>query len=427
MIPLPPFQELLSADSLGPWVRVLLGTEDSIQLYDTAIVKFATGWDTLVPGTVIRVRRSLALPPKGVCGVRGDTQGIWVGRTLAAARSFRKGFFFDLEKSCRDTLWIPRPRAALWQVGDSLVWHGPLDILPWNGSGRRGVATSTGIYPGKISLQASNPGILVINHVPLEIYLEGVLLAEMGIKFPIEALKAQAVAARTYALATLMDQPLFRPYHLYGDTRHQAYDGSPPPPKIREAVRETRGEVLMDGDSLATVFYHANCGGVLADGEDVFGVDRPYLHARPDVWKGVVVCEYATREVEDLRWFGKRERWHAFVPRSWFERVFGIGKFQSIMVGRGPSGRVNRLEIQGSKDRRVIEKQSVIRQFLGKPLPSTLFGIKETPQGIWLIGWGYGHGVGMCQVGAGGMAALGASYREILEHYYPGLRIAKLW
>ncbi len=431
VLPLPPFQESLRAGVLGPWVRIALGRVDSLEITDTVLLKRAEGWDTLPPGTVLRLRQSIPVPPKGVCGMRSDSEGsegLWVGRVLVAARTFRSGFPFLLRSSCVDTLWIPRPRIGLWERPDTLFWSGPLELWPWNGEGRRGVATRMGIFPGKLRLEAGDTGFRVINEVPLEIYLEGVLLAEMGPQFPIEALKAQAVAARTYALRTLLHRPVFASFHLHGDVRHQAYRGAPAPERIRKAVRETRGEVLMEGDSLAVLFYHANCGGVLADGRDVFGVDRPYLRARPDLWRGVLVCEYATREVEALRWFSRRERWHAFVPRAWLSRAFGVGEIRALrVVGRGPSGRVNRLRIEGDRGVRTVEGQHAVRRFLGRSLPSTLFRVREAPEGIWLVGWGYGHGVGMCQVGAGGMAALGASYREILEHYYPGLHLERLW
>ncbi len=427
ILPLPPLAETLRVTSLGPWIRVHLGTRSSLTLQDTALLMTTTGVDTLFPGATVSLLRTVELPPKGVCG-RIDSTGIFVGRVIRSTRPLRSGFFFQPDGACTDTLWIPRPPVALWKTPRGTFWSGPLELWPWAGNGRRGVAVALGQFPGKLVLWPGERGMEVINALPMEIYLEGVVTAEMGPQFPEEALKAQAVAARTYALRTLLSRPPFASFHLYGDVRHQAYRGGEIPEKIRQAVRETRGEVLMDGDSIALVFYHANCGGVLADGRAVFGVDRPYLRARPDLFKGVVACEYATRKVPELAWFGKRERWHAFIPRSWLERTFRIGRFQAFRIlARSPSGRVEQVEVEGTQSTRVVTGQSRIRRMFGRPLPSTLFRVQEKAEGVWLVGWGYGHGVGMCQVGAGGMAALGADHRTILEHYFPGLTLTRLW
>jgi len=427
ILPLPPLAETLQVSTLGPWVRVHLGIQPSLTFQDTVLLITTAGVDTLYPGATVSLLRTVALPPKGVCG-RVDSMGLFVGRMVLTSPPFQAGFFFQPDGACTDTLWIPRSPVALWQTPRGTFWSGPLEIWPWGGDGRRGVVTSFGRFPGKLVLQPGEKGMEIINALPMEIYLEGVVAAEMGPQFPEEALKAQAVAARTYALRTLLDRPPFAPFHLYGDVRHQAYRGGEVPEKIRKAVQETRGEVLMDGDSVAVLFYHANCGGVLADGRAVFGVDRSYLRARPDLYQGVVVCEYATREVPELSWFQKRERWHAFVPRSWLERTFGLGQYRAFRIlSRSLSGRVERIKIEGTRASREIVGQSRIRRMFGKLLPSTLFQVEETPEGVWLVGWGYGHGVGMCQVGAGGMAALGADHRTILEHYYPGLALRKLW
>ncbi len=427
ILPLPPLAETLRVSPLGPWIRIHLGTRTSLTLRDTALLMTTTGVDTLLPGATVSLLRTVHLPPKGVCG-RMDSTGIFVGRILGTSPPLRNGFFFQPDDACTDTLWIPRPPVALWKTPRGTFWSGPLEIWPWAGNGRRGVAFSIGQFPGKLVLWPGEKGIELVNALPMEIYLEGVVAAEMGSQFPEEALKAQAVAARTYALRTLLSRPPFAFFHLYGDVRHQAYRGGAVSEKIRRAVRATRGEVLMEGDSVAVVFYHANCGGVLADGRAVFGVDRPYLRARPDLYQGVAPCEYATRRVPELAWFGKRERWHAFIPRSWLERAFNLGRFRTFQVlARSPSGRVEHIRIEGTRTFREISGQSRIRRMLGKPLPSTLFRVQEKAEGVWLVGWGYGHGVGMCQVGAGGMAAMGADHRTILEHYFPGPAPRRLW
>ena len=137
-------------------------------------------------------------------------------------------------------------------------------------------------YRGKIEL-ASQGGLLrVVNTVPVEAYLQGVVAGEMPYTWPLEALKAQAVAARSYALASLVKG---KPFDLYSDVRSQVYLGvSGEKASTNQAIRATAGQVVLSEGRIATTFYFSTSGGRTASAADVFGVPTPHLVSRPDPW-----------------------------------------------------------------------------------------------------------------------------------------------
>jgi stage II sporulation protein D len=137
-------------------------------------------------------------------------------------------------------------------------------------------------YRGKLEMAVHGGALRVVNFAPLESYLEGVVANEMPHTWPLEALKAQAVAARTYALANLVKG---KPYDLYSDVRSQVYAGvAGEQPRTSEAVRATAGEVVLYDGRLATTYYFSTSGGRTASAEDVFGSAVPYLVSKPDPW-----------------------------------------------------------------------------------------------------------------------------------------------
>jgi stage II sporulation protein D len=137
-------------------------------------------------------------------------------------------------------------------------------------------------YRGKLEIVPQNGYLRLVNLLPLESYLEGVVANEMPHTWPIEALKAQAVAARSYALASLVKG---KPFDLYSDVRSQVYEGvAGEQPRTSEAVRATAHQVLMYGGKVATTYYFSTSGGKTASAADVFGTPVPYLVSRPDPW-----------------------------------------------------------------------------------------------------------------------------------------------
>jgi stage II sporulation protein D len=155
----------------------------------------------------------------------------------------------------------------------------PLVLRP----GKAGTLTLDGrLYRGKLEIASEKGFLRVIDVVPLESYLQGVVPGEVPHGWPSEALKAQAVAARSYALATRVEG---KPFDLYSDVRSQVYLGVVgEKPRTTEAVRATAGEVVLHGGEIATTYYFSSSGGKTASAADVFGFAVPYLVSRPDPW-----------------------------------------------------------------------------------------------------------------------------------------------
>ncbi|MCS7006244.1 MAG: SpoIID/LytB domain-containing protein [Gaiellaceae bacterium] len=150
---------------------------------------------------------------------------------------------------------------------------------------RAPIAVDSTAYRGRIELTLERGLLRVVNVVPLEAYLESVVPAEMPSTWPVEALKAQAVAARSYALASLAQG---KPFHLYADVRSQVYLGvAGEKPATTRAVRATSGQVLLYGGQVARTLYFSTSGGRTASAADVYGTPTPYLVSRPDPWDRV--------------------------------------------------------------------------------------------------------------------------------------------
>jgi stage II sporulation protein D len=138
------------------------------------------------------------------------------------------------------------------------------------------------LYRGKLELVPQGGFLRVVNVLPLESYVQGVVAGEMPFTWPAEALKAQAVAARSYALASVLKG---KPYDLYSDVRSQVYLGvGGEKPSTTKAVADTAGQVVLYGGKVATTYYYSSSGGKTASAADVFGFSVPYLVSRPDPW-----------------------------------------------------------------------------------------------------------------------------------------------
>jgi stage II sporulation protein D len=155
----------------------------------------------------------------------------------------------------------------------------PLVLRP----GKKAVLSLEGrLYRGSLELAPQGEFLRVVNVLPLETYLQGVVAGEMPFTWPAEALKAQAVAARSYALASMVKG---KPFDLYSDPRSQVYLGvAGEKPQTTKAVTDTAGEVVLYGGKVATTYYFSSSGGKTASAADVFGFSVPYLVSRPDPW-----------------------------------------------------------------------------------------------------------------------------------------------
>jgi stage II sporulation protein D len=153
----------------------------------------------------------------------------------------------------------------------------PVFVRPGKGAP---LALDGRLYRGRLEVAEIGGYLRVVNYLPLQRYLEGVVAGEMPHTWPLEALKAQAVAARSYALATLQRG---KPFDLYSDVRSQVYQGvAGEKPRTSEAVAATAGEIVTYGGRVATTYYFSTSGGRTASAADVFGFDVPYLVSRPD-------------------------------------------------------------------------------------------------------------------------------------------------
>ena len=300
------------------------------------------------------------------------------------------------------------------------------------------------MYRGQMEFLPRPDGLTVVARLNIEEYLYSVVPAEMPCTWPPAALEAQAVAARTYTITNLGR------YESRGLTccprssppiiRDQSEDAS-----TRAAVDATRGLILTYNDWPVTAVYSANSAGFTESSREVWNFDHSYLRPVPDKELPPEISAYMTPEVL-ARWLKERPltkssnpaysaraayRWQLWVPRRELEERLAragakeIGEILSVTTaGRGPSGRVKEVRIQGTKgEHRIIG--DVIRSRLGG-LRSNLFVVEPKlgpdglPEYFIFTGGGWGHGVGMCQSGAAGMAAAGYSCEEILDHYYPG-------
>ncbi|MBI4248231.1 MAG: SpoIID/LytB domain-containing protein [Elusimicrobia bacterium] len=317
-------------------------------------------------------------------------------------------------------------------------------------------AVSRGEYRGIIEIKpASGDGLEIANVVDVEQYLLGVVPAEMPHTWPPEALKAQAVIARSEALYLRQYARMHRGlgYHLCDGPHCQVYRGvRAETPETFFAVEQTRGEVLRYANRSIHTLYHANCGGYTQDSGGLSGWSRaPYLKGRLD-------GDAAVSSPPDSPWrlhqwlqsrpqthcnqaeFGSPAafRWLRIVPfqalQEKLDKQLRIGRLRAILpLARSPSGHVNEILIRGSRRSEIIRKEQQIRGLIGLgSIRSTLFEIEahRNPGGqiseFWIYGGGWGHGVGLCQTGAAGMAkAGGRNYLEILNFYYHGAEIQK--
>jgi stage II sporulation protein D len=304
-----------------------------------------------------------------------------------------------------------------WKIGDDL-FAGALEIL-----------------------RGADGTITVVEETGMESYLEGVIPWEIGRPQAdaFAAVQAQAIAARTYAYAHLghwEDQG----FDLRADVSDQVYRGRRGTSDITDrAVRSTRGRVLVAGGRLIRAYYSSTCGGYSANLVDVWHKDgADYLQGGPDRFEGHSACsaspQFRWREVWSARQLGRIVREH--LPEEVDEPIDpkNIGVLQGVeVVRRDVSGRVQVLRID--TDRGDFEVWGdrirwVLRPASGRfgILRSTLFEIEEIRRegrlvGVRVLGGGFGHGVGLCQTGALARARGGQGVREILEHYYPGVRV----
>ena len=272
-------------------------------------------------------------------------------------------------------------------------------------------------YRGGLQLLRKGSAMTVINILPSEQYLRGVLPEEMPPSWEKEALKSQAVAARTFALKNRKRHDA-EGYDLCSSTHCQIYTGVVEEDKrTDEAIRETEGEVLFakPNGPIVDAPFHTDSGGMTENSEEVWGI--PSLHLR------------AAKERKT-----KTHPWSKIVSLEAFQSEFHLGTIRKIELSpleigkkakdRTTSGRVKSVQIIGKKGNKTVSGTD-LRSIFG--LKSTLFSVKIEGKRVIFTGYGWGHGLGMSQWGAAEFAKNGDDYRKILDHYYRNTMIKKLY
>ena len=281
-------------------------------------------------------------------------------------------------------------------------------------------------YRGVLEISAVNNQVQVVNKLPIEAYLYSVVGSEMSPNWPGEALKAQAVAARTYA-AYAIAHPIRQGFDLFDDAHSQAYNGvGSERASTRKAVDDTSGDVLEYAGRPILAYFMANNGGRSADAMGVFDQDLPYFQVQDDPFSRLQPLGHWERHftAEQIR-------------NALFDFGFRMGPLTDIRPAlKDNSGRVKLLDIVSDKQSLRVRCRNQFRVALNRYLaahnmpenvPDTLLEITRNGNRYTITGGGWGHGVGMSQEGARARADAGQGYATILAAYYPLTQVAKLY
>lgn len=271
-------------------------------------------------------------------------------------------------------------------------------------------------FRGEIDIIKSENGkLFVVNHIDLEEYLYGVLYHEVSHRWPIEVLKAQAVAARTYALyQKLVSKNKY--FELTSDIYSQVYGGRTSERwRTNKAVNLTVGRVLTYDGKVFPSYYHATCGGYTSDASTIWNIDVPALHGK--------ACDFC-RISPHYNW--KKELKIGYIQDRLSEAGYKIQVISFEVLTRDESGRVLDIMLKGGNGNLTLSGNK-FRLLIGPNIiRSTNFEVSTRGKFITFQGKGWGHGVGMCQWGAYHMARKGWNADQILGYYYPGAEILRL-
>lgn len=298
-------------------------------------------------------------------------------------------------------------------VGAPKVWARSLVITAGGGT----LAINGRKYHNRLHIfPRPNGSIWAINELPMESYLAGLINCEVFSNWPMEALKAQAVVARTYATFQQMARK-GEPYDVDSTVADQVYEGKEKEDeRSHRAARQTAGELLLYGGRPIFSVYHACCGGRTEDAHMHWTLDYPYLRSVPCnfcldsphfVWNYQVSTDSLAKTLG--------------MVGLWGSQILDIG-----ILERSESKRVLLLSIQTERERMKISGKE-FRRVLGYDfIRSTHFILKKEREFLLFSGLGWGHGVGLCQWGSRGMAENGEAYRSILQYYYRNVQIGRM-
>lgn len=303
----------------------------------------------------------------------------------------------------------------------------------------RGCGTPS--YGGKMELYSTAEGIVIVNEIPLEEYLCGVVPSEMPASYEMEALKCQAVCARSYAYCQMLQfsYPVYQA-HVDDSVSFQVYGNSGEKEATTKAVKQTAGKKLWYMENVVKTYYYSTSSGHSTDISawgSTMTEEREYL-------KGVAICDKDGNAYEKFcPWY----RWKATITKQLLQQLIEnnvgktIGELQSIdITKRGVGDVALQVIVKGSKETITVNTENKIRTLFGgegyniekqdgsivkstKLLPSAFFTIAKIGENYIIEGGGYGHGIGMSQNGANEMAKDDMTYKDILQFFYPGAKV----
>ena len=295
-------------------------------------------------------------------------------------------------------------------------------------------------YQGTLELRPTAEGVILINELPVESYLCRVLPSEMPASYELEALKAQAVCARSYAYRQMesFGYPEYEA-HVNDSTDYQVYGNSAAQETSNRAVEETAGQVLCFQGQIVTAYYYStSCGRTTS--LEAWGTPPD---AQNQYLQSVEVGDGAGDYEKDLPWY----RWEAKIPVQTLSDLAGLNLRQDLgmltkveVTKRGPGDVALEVTFTGEKGSAAVKTENKIRRAFGGSgyeiirqdgtstasgnlLPSAFFTVEKSGDTFVIRGGGYGHGIGMSQNGANEMAKKGKSCQEILQLFYPGTEI----
>ena len=302
------------------------------------------------------------------------------------------------------------------KLKDKILKSDAISIIPKK---KIAVTVNKRRYRGIVSVFKEASGkMLIVNTLDIESYVKGVLYREISNKWPMEAIKAQSVAVRTYAMyqAEVMKN---KNYDVAADTSSQVYGGYlAETSKTNRAVNLTKGEFLLYKNRLFPTYFHATCGGITEKASELWKVDIEPL-------SGERVCGFCSASPHYF--------WKAQTDFGLIQEKLGVSytlssELKNVAVAeRNATGRVRSIELEDALDTKQVISAKDFRAALGPDiLRSTNFSIIIDKERVTFAGKGWGHGVGLCQWGALGMSKKGLTYDQILEFYYPGAEIVRL-
>lgn len=307
---------------------------------------------------------------------------------------------------------VPGGLAQLTRSGEAVVLAGnePAEAVKLRADGPITIGDKT--VRGSVEVLADAKGLLVVNELPMETYLAAVLGSEMPPGFEPEALKAQAIAARTYAIGKKIAYE-GQPYHLGATVLAQVYGGvHREDPRTKAAVEATVGEVLVFDHAPIEAYFFSSCGGTTEAGAEALGRPLPYL------------TSHSCPERADT----PGARWSLKLSSAELGKRLGLPAVRSLEIETSTgSGRARTVQVRTEKGTRRFTAVE-LRQRVGYgALKSLAFDVDARGGSFHFHGRGMGHAAGMCQWGAQAAAQSGWDYRRILEHYYPGAALRRMY